>query len=168
MEHLNLKSQVFISLNTPLLLTLKLRTFLKDLIAEHSPDVIVIEEVNRGINRIAQKSLDALHFFVLDYLCLLSTDWLDKIVYVDSNGAKGWRGALGLRLSEEDKKFNKDIRNKNKKSKLKYAPIDWKVLSQRFVNDKFKLKFDVVNNTSDADICDAIALGVAFLEKLIK
>ena len=38
---------------------------LGDLVEEIKPDLIVIEEVNRGINRIAQKSLDALHFFVI-------------------------------------------------------------------------------------------------------
>lgn len=140
----------------------------KDLIAEHSPDVIVIEEINRGINRIAQKSLDALHFFVLDYLCLLDKSWIDKVVYVDSNGAEGWRGALGLKLSKEDKEKNKQIRKENKRSRLSYAPIDWKVLAERYVNSKFGTKFDVRNNPGDADVCDAIALGDAYLTKMIK
>lgn len=140
----------------------------KDLIAEHNPDKIIIEEVNRGVNRISQKSLDALHFFVLDYLCILDKDWLNRIVYIDSNGSKGWRGALGLRLSDEDKKKNKEIRAKNKKSKMKYNPIDWKTLAQRHVNAKFNLNLDIEADSSNADICDAIALGDAYLEKFIK
>lgn len=133
---------------------------IKDLIAEHNPDIIVIEEVNRGINRIAQKSLDAFHFFVLDYLCLLSTAWLDQIVYVDSNGREGWRGKLGLKLSDEDKKKNKQIRKENKRSRLTYSPIDWKTLSCRYVKDKFNIELDP---DKDNDIADAICLGVAYL-----
>lgn len=138
----------------------------KDLVAEHDPNVLVVEEINRGINRIGQKSLDALHFFVLDRLLLINQDWLKKVKYVDSNGTKGWRGKLGLKLSDEDKAQNKEIRNYNKRksTKLKKAVIDWKVLAQRYVNEKFGTTFDVVANSEDADICDAIAIGCAHLK----
>ena len=135
----------------------------KELIKLHNPDVIVIEEVNRGINRIAQKSLDALHFFVLHALMLLNIDIRSKLIFLDSNGKQGWRGALGLRLSDEDKKANKTIRKSNKKNKLKYRPIDWKTLSQRFVNKHYGLSLDVEAKESDADIADSIAIGHSYL-----
>lgn len=133
------------------------------LVRDLSPDRIICEEVNRGINRISQKSLDALHFFVLDRLKKLDPKWLSKIEYMDSNGKTGWRGKLGLKLSAEDKKYNAKARRHNKKSKLKQPIIDWKTLAQRWVNINLDTNFDVVNNNGDADICDAIALGCAAL-----
>ena len=138
----------------------EISTRVKDLVAAESPDYIVIEEVNRGINRIAQKSLDALHFFVLDYLCLIDKAWVQRVKYMDSNGKTGWRGVLGIKLSDQDKFFNKESRSAGKK-----AQVDWKVLAQRYVNSKYKLKFDVKAKTEEADIVDAIALGTAFLIK---
>ena len=134
-------------------------------VEEEKPDIILIEEINRGINRIAQKSLDALHFFVIDYLIKKDPNVLSKIVYMDSNGAKGWRGVLGLKLSEKDKEYNKKTRESNKRSKLKHPIVDWKVLAQQYVNKTFNFDFDVWENPEDADICDAIALGCAYLIK---
>lgn len=137
-----------------------------DLITETKPDWIVIEEVNRGINRIGQKSLDALHFFVLSHMYALAdaSIYLDRVSYIDSNGKKGWRGMLGLKLSDQDKQVNAEIRLHNrKKSTKKKAPlIDWKVLAQRYVNTKFKTSFNVWENPGDNDECDAIALGDAW------
>lgn len=148
----------------------------KDLVEKNKPDEIVIEEVNRGINRIAQKSLDALHFFILQHLNGYT------VKYVDSNGKKGWRGALGLELSKEDKEFNKKVRTSAKESAKSSAKnfnlqedqpttektiqpkvIDWKVLAERYVRKSYKLDFNVQERTEEADICDAICLGHAYL-----
>lgn len=135
-----------------------------DLIMEVQPDHLVIEEVNRGINRIGQKSLDACHFFVLSHIYVNHALLLDALTYVDSNGKKGWRGMLGLRLSEQDKQVNAEIRlhNKRVKKSAKAPVIDWKVLAQRFVNAKFKTTFNVWEVTGDDDEVDAISLGEAF------
>lgn len=111
---------------------------------EIKPDLIVIEEVNRGINRIAQKSLDALHFLVLQ--ACYSEDLFEKIEYVDSNGAKGWRGQLGLSIAK-------------KYPHLKGASSKWKKAAEEYVNKTFGTNFDVENNKRDADECDAIAVG---------
>ncbi len=138
----------------------------KDLVAEHDPESIVIEEVNRGINRIAQKSLDALHFFVLDYLTLIDETWITRVRYMDSNGVRGWRGKLELKLSDEDKEHNKKVRKKYAKEEAQKHIVDWKVLAQRYVNAKYGTSFDVKENEEHADICDAIAMGDAwFLRK---
>ena len=138
----------------------------KDLVAEVEPDMIVIEEINRGVNRISQKSLDALHFFVMDYVKMVDEDLFNKLTYIDSDGAKGWRNILGLKLSAEDKEDNKLAREHNKINKMDQVPIITKKdLAQRFVNSKYKLDLDVQINKTDSDICDAIALGDAFINK---
>lgn len=142
---------------------------IKDLVAAESPDKILIEEVNRGINRIAQKSLDALHFFVLDRILLVDPKTFKKIKYIDSNGKKGWRGALGLKLEDPDKEWNKKARDFNKsnskaikkKEKKALRVIDWKDLSIRYVNKKFKLDLTLDDN----DIADAIAMGASHVGK---
>lgn len=141
------------------------------LIMGMNPDHIVIEEVNRGINRIAQKSLDALHFFVIDRIMSIDEEFMNKSSYMDSNGAKGWRGKLGIRLSKEDKEANKKARAYNKRHKKDIKAgvkeekpiVDWKVLAQRYVNKKFKTKYNVIKVKSHADVVDAIALGWAYL-----
>ena len=143
---------------------------INDLVLRVEPEVIIIEEVNRGINRIAQKSLDALHFFVLDYLHFLNPLWLPRVIWKDSNGRTGWRGAsaLNLKQSDADKDYNKKARafNKSKKrktQKLKKLPIiDWKVLAERYVRTKYGLDFDVVANPFDSDTCDALCVGSSY------
>lgn len=151
---------------------LDLSNQIKDLISEESPHKIVIEEVNRGINRIAQKSLDALHFFVLDRLLLVDLKTFRKIKYIDSNGRTGWRGGLGLKLEESDKEWNKKARLFNKlnakdiKKKLKkrLPVIDWKDLAIRYVHKTYKIQLDI-NNAGDEDIADAIAMGSYHVNK---
>lgn len=122
-----------------------------DLVAEIKPDIIVIEEVNRSKNRIAQKSLDALHFFT--FQACFSEDFFTKVQFIDSNGATGWRGQLGLSIAK-------------KYPHLKGRSAKWKKAAEEFVNKKFKKNFDVENNKRDADECDAIALGWAACSKL--
>lgn len=143
---------------------------IKELVLIINPSRLVIEEVNRGINRIGQKGLDACHFFVLDEIMKVRPDLIKTLTYVDSNGRKGWRGMLGLKLSDQDKQVNAEIRLRNRrKKKTQKAPlIDWKVLAQRYVNSTFKKSFNVWENPGDNDEVDAIALGAAFVTFLDK
>ncbi len=136
-----------------------------NLVADVKPQHLVIEEVNRGINRIGQKSLDAVHFFVLHHLLKTFPDLLDNMTYVDSNGKKGWRKLLGLQLSDKDKQVNAEIRlyNRRVKKSQKAPLIDYKVLAQRWVNATFKTTFNVWETVGDNDEVDAIALGAAYL-----
>jgi len=134
----------------------------EELIKKIQPDLIIIEEVNRGVNRIAQKSLDALHFFVLNRL---KSEDLDKVEYIDSNGAKGWRGILGLKLSKLDKEKNAKIRKNNKKTKLKKPVINAKTLAMRYVSTKLGIYLDIYKNKSNEDLNDAICIGLAYLKK---
>lgn len=136
-----------------------------DLVAEINPDQIVIEEVNRGVNRISQKSLDALHFLILYFLKLKDDFILDKVCYIDSNGKCGWRGVLDLKLTEMDKIRNGEARKAKKKSKLKPVVVTWKHLASRYVKAAYDLDFDVDKEEGNADLVDAICLGTAYFKQ---
>jgi hypothetical protein len=123
---------------------------LVELIDELDPDQLVIEEVNRGINRIAQKSLDALHFIFLAYLSTNHAHLIDNLVYMDSNGAVGWRTKLGLTT----KAYKGTSKNRTQK---------WKKAAEDFIRNTYGLEFDVWKIPGDADICDSIAMGIAYL-----
>lgn len=150
----------------PLMKSISMVEQVLELISQKSPDLILIEEVNRGINRIAQKSLDGLHFLLLKELRAWGKGSLEKVAYMDSNGRKGWRPKLGIGLSESDKEENKKIRKENKKLKKgKKAVITWKTLSVRHVNLLFSLGLSKANDPkTDGDIADAICLGLAYLQ----
>ena len=136
---------------------------LKQLLATKEPiEVILIEEINRGIARLTQKVLDALHFMFLDRI-----EHRIKIVrYRDSDGATGWRKRLGLRLTEADKELNRinGIANRRrKKGTPKLKIINKKHLACRFVNLKYGTTFNVDVQPTDGDICDSIGLGHSYL-----
>lgn len=133
----------------------------RDLVAQEDPDLIIIEEINKGISRISQKSLDALHFFVIDRLFLLGEEYVDLIKYMDTID---WRGTLGIRLDSQDKEYNKKARLHNKKLKnkdKKMRIIDAKDLAIRYVNKTLKLDFEYQDN----DVVDAICLGLCYFNK---
>lgn len=134
---------------------------IKDLVAQEDPDLILIEEINKGISRISQKSLDALHFFVIDRINLLGEELIDIIKYMDTID---WRGILNIKLDEQDKAYNKGAREHNKKPKNKNNKlriIDAKDLAIRHVNKRLKLDFEYEDN----DVVDAICLGLAYFDK---
>lgn len=124
------------------------------LVTELRPDLIVLEEVNRGRSRISQKPLDGLHFFL--YLCLLSHVGNDKIKYIDSDGLTGWRTILGLKLTPEQRKANRKL----KKSKR----ITKKHLACKYVNSRLKLSLDVDKRKTDSDIADALGIALALIK----
>lgn len=138
-----------------------------DLICRIKPDQFIIEEVNRGINRISQKTLDGLHFLLLRELRTLGLGNLNNVAYMDSNGRKGWRTILGIGLSASDKDENKRIRARNRSKKRKgkkEAVINWKTIAVRYINDLFSLGLSRENDPkTDGDIADAICLGLAYL-----
>lgn len=139
---------------------------LNQLVASKEPlEVIVIEEINRGIARLTQKVLDALHFMFLDRI-----EGRIKIVrYRDSDGASGWRKRLGLKLSEADKELNRinGLANKRRKKGRNGTPklpiINKKHLAVRFVNQVYGLSLNYDERETDGDIADAIGLGHTFL-----
>lgn len=137
-------------------LTSQLSKILKDL----NPELIIIEQINRGVNRLSQKTLDIMHGSLL--FEIRKQKMLNKINFVDSSA---WRKGLGIRLSDEDKKHNKNIRKTSKKDKrLKLEVINWKTLAVRYVNEHFKLQLDDKNH----DTADSICVGYYFLTKVMK
>jgi hypothetical protein len=153
----------------PKLQLMKIKAFsaeVADLVKRFKNDLqsIVVEEINMGRNRMGQKTLDAFHFFVMDAL----GGMIDLVVYRDSDGADGWRRQLGHLLTDADKEKNKQARLDNKKLRQKdqIVILTKKHVTARWVNKKFNKNFNIDENASDNDICDAIGLGWAGLEKL--
>jgi Holliday junction resolvasome RuvABC endonuclease subunit len=138
---------------------------ISDLVRYYNPDQLVIEEVNKGVQRISQKSLDALHFFVLHYIDQHSPNLIDSLYYYDSDGREGWRNHLSLKLTDEDKAHNAHIKlfKGSRKVGKKKPEITKKHLAQRYVEQVYNLKLDVDEDSKNADICDAIAMTTSYL-----
>lgn len=66
------------------------------------PDLIVIEETNKGKNRYSQKQLEFIHNEVINQLIEY------QIHYIDTSE---WRNILGITLDKDQKKDNRKINN---------------------------------------------------------
>lgn len=125
--------------------------------------LIVIEEINPSKNRMGQKTLDGFHFLLVDRM---GEDLVRMVRYIDSDGPTGWRTRLNLRLTEDDKRLNKERKRLNKLAS-KHVPalpiITKKHLACRLVNKVFGMNFDVDKSSTDSDVVDAIGLGLAAL-----
>jgi len=112
-----------------------------ELILEHKPDVILIEEISIGGKQgTAQvKSLAALHGMIL----YKNIEYVDRIYFMPASGKmkshgvdlKGWRTILGLKKSG-----------------------DWKKSSMKMVKEKYGIEVE------NDDESDAILIGAAFLK----
>lgn len=160
-----------VKLAYPQMQVLKLRNLsdqIVDLI-DGSVKKIVIEEINRGKNRLGQKVLDGLHWVLLDRM---PWNFAEMVVYRDSDGSTGWRSAqgLGLQLSPADKMTNKERKKFNKKlgpREKKLPIISQKTLACRFVNKNYGLNLNVDKDSTDGDIADAIGLGHFYLHRCL-
>lgn len=136
---------------------------IKQLIAEHSPSRIVIEEIAGSRQRLGQKVLDGLHWIIL-FHC---PEMIPISEYYDVTGAEGWRTNLGLRLSEADKVNNKEAKKINAKlgrGVSKLPVVGPKDLACRHANRTFGLALDPQENQFDADIGDSVSMGDAYLK----
>lgn len=138
---------------------------ISELVKTYNPDQLIIEEVNRGTNRISQKSLDALHFFVLHYIDRHSPHLIDQLFYYDTDGKVGWRKHLKLVLSEEDKAHNAHIKTFKSSRKVgkKKPKITKKHLAMRYVQSVYNLTLDIDEKVEYEDINDAIAMTSSYL-----
>lgn len=146
----------------------KLRNLAQDiklLVERVQPKQIIIEEICRSKNRLAQKTLDGAHHHMMAAIY----PWLPIVTYVDSDGGpNGWRTGLGLKLSEEDKlsnKRNKLLNKSIKRGQPKQPIFTAKDLAQRLVNKLYNLNFDVQNKTGDDDQADSICMATFYLQK---
>lgn len=117
-----------------------------ELIVKHKPDYIFCEQTNAGKYRASQKMLEFIHCKILTEIVRLNMT--DKFLYVDTSK---WRSKLGVKLSKDQRKHNKNVKIGTSKGKItpKHLVVSW-------VNEKFGLKL----LKKDHDICDAIAISV--------
>lgn len=71
---------------------------------EHKPDLIVIEETNKGKNRYSQKQLEFIHYAVNAEL--VRVGFIYKIRYLDTSE---WRKLLGLHLDKDQRTRNNEV-----------------------------------------------------------
>lgn len=129
-----------------------------ELVQEHSPDFIVIEETNKGKNRYTQKMLEFIHCKLLDRLA--DTKYANTVNYVNTSD---WRKSLGIYMTKEDKKNNAKVNKAKRQGKSKKelglkGKITRKHIAVRLVNDKYGTNF----KQKDNDTAEAICIGLAF------
>lgn len=121
-----------------------------DLVEADDPfDFVVIENTNKGRNRHTQRLLEFIHYVLIRYL----SAWGVPFGYMDSSE---WRRIVGLKLTKEDKKNNRDVSANKKRGR-----VTKKHLAIRLVEEEFGLKLKVKDN----DRADAILLGLAYVKK---
>lgn len=130
------------------------------------PKVIVVEEIAGSKNRIGQKTLDGMHWILMDRF--LQESLISRVVYYDVTGADGWRTHLDLRLSEADKKNNKEAKKLNAtlRDTQKLPVVNTKTLSCRYANRVHGLNLNADLDPFDGDRADAICMGDAFLREV--
>lgn len=123
---------------------------IKKLLYEYRPDIVCVEQTNLGRSRITQKQLEFIHFAVLDMLMIWQFDTKinnTKVIYADTSA---WRSCLKIKLSKEQRKHNKAVKDRVTRGK-----ITAKHLAVAYVNQKYNLKLKLKDN----DEADAIALA---------
>lgn len=130
------------------------------LLAQPGVDLIVIEETNLGKRRTSQKVLEWIHLLTL--LQFRNNIQHIPIMYVDTGE---WRKVLNIRLTNEDKKMNKKVRDAKRKASSKGTKVDFKALGARGRVGKKHLAIRYVNHTfglalkvKDDDVADCISL----------
>lgn len=118
-----------------------------DTIQKYKPNLIYIEQSNRGKNRHSQKFIEFIHCKVLTVIQSLGYE--NKIVYIDTSF---WRKVLNQRLTKDQRLHNKAV----KQGKLR-GKITPKHLSVVWVNKTYNTDFLLKNN----DIADAICVATA-------
>lgn len=116
-----------------------------NLVNDHNPDLVVIEQTTMGKNRFTQKLLEWLHYAVLEQLRGRS-----PVVFMD---VSEWRKLVEMKLSVEQKKNNREVSSGRKRGK-----ITKKHLAVNMVNEKYHLGLKLKDN----DQADAILMNLAF------
>jgi len=140
---------------------------LREEIIAVNPSIIVIEEIAGSKQRLGQKTLDGMHWILLFHI----PEYLKKVYYYDVSGTNGWRTHLQLRLTDEDKKHNAQLKKFNKQIHPNQTPlkkIGFKHLSQRYANHIFGLTLNVDERVTDGDIADSLCMGYSFLKNCMK
>jgi hypothetical protein len=126
------------------------------------PDIVVVENTNKGKNRHTQRVLEFMHFCIL----MMLRELPQKMVYMDTSE---WRKIVGLEATKEDKKQNAKLSAAKKAAKKKGVKLDKKALgirgkinvkhrAVRMVNEKYGKNLKMKDN----DQADAILMGEAY------
>lgn len=122
----------------------------------YKPEVVIIEEIqlSRG-SRIAQKWLGILHGSILEEI---RYDF--GVPLVQTVDPSAWRSACGIKLTSEDRRNNKLLKDGKSKAELGIrGKVTQKHLAVRFVNEHFGLNLKMNEN----DKADAILVGVGYI-----
>lgn len=137
----------------------------KELLAEHNPDVVVVEETNLGKSRYSQKALEFFHCLFSQTMCYRAQQ--TSVIYLSSSA---WRQALGLQLSKEEKKANAKLAKAKREATEKGEKLDKKTIGIKGKITKKHVAINYVNQrlglelkAKHDDIADAICLALAFL-----
>ena len=133
--------------------------------AEIQPHVIIIEETNMGRARYTQKILEFIHKAILRKLS--QSGYPGQVLYVNSSG---WRKALKIGMSKEDKGLNNKLSRAKSEAKHTGKKLDKaalgikgkitkKHLALRWVNENYNLNLGMKDN----DAADAICLVASYL-----
>ena len=75
------------------------------------PEMVIIEETNKGKNRFSQKLLEFIHYAINE--SLREFDWLD-VSYIDTSA---WRKAVAVDFNDDEMESKKDLRKAKSSSK---------------------------------------------------
>jgi hypothetical protein len=136
-----------------------------EIIKQTAPTVLVIEETSAGSKGVyTQKILEWIHFLVAKFI----KETKIKAVYIMS---EQWRREVGCKMSKEESKHNKQVRDYKKKNKTKIAydengkrigRLTRKHVNIRRANEVFGKFFDEPLKKKHEDLCDALLLGYAY------
>jgi hypothetical protein len=135
-------------------------------VKETSPDIVVIEAVNKARARFSQQYLDFLHMRLLGQLVHTDPQAKTKVFYVDSSE---WRKVTGSVMDKAGKKLNAKLSAAKRKAATKGAKLDRKALgikgkiTKKHVaiaraNELFRLNLRVKEN----DIADSLLEGLSW------
>jgi hypothetical protein len=136
-------------------------------VAPYKVERIVVEEINSGRDRYVQKLLENIHTSSLTHFDGFMPH--AQIVYLNSDGADGWRTNIGLTLSKEQKRANARLSKAKRESEAAGVKLDKKKLGVKGKTNKKHLAVERANaefglklKQKDNNEADALCLGLAF------
>ena len=138
---------------------------LENLIKTHHPDTLIIEETVAGSKAVySQKFLEWTHFLLAKYI----KESKIKATYL-LTGA--WRSEVGAKMTKEESKHNKKVKEYKEKHKTKIAydengkrigKLTKKHINIRRANEVFGKFFKTPLKKKDEDLADSLLLGFCY------
>jgi|ERR1700677_2373893 len=138
---------------------------IRDLIRDHAPDVLVIEETASGSKSIySQKILEWIHFLLANHIKKSNI----KAVYLLT---EQWRRETGCLMSKEESKHNKEVKKYKEKAGTSIAynadgkrigKITRKHVNIRRANEVFEKFLKEPLRKKDEDTADSLLLGYCY------